>query len=410
MSEGEKSSILEGIRVVENSVWIAGSVTTNMLGDLGAEIIKVERPGGGPEAGSTRLHGAEQIRRVGGHVIRSDPTGHNKKRITVDATKEKGRQVLYRLIEKSDAFLHNLTPGKVVDLGLDYSTLCRYNPKLVYGTICGYGRHGPDSLVPSQDPTGLARSGLMFAAHPGKDPSYLVGILGDTMTGTMLAYGMVAALLHQKRTGVGQEVSISQLGSLMWLHYIHIAVNLLNGQEFKEHVRAKAENPLLNWYQCQDGKWICLGSHQADKDWPDYCEILGIKDLEQDPRFVDSAARTAHAAELIAIMDKKFATMPREEWLRNFRKANPGLAVAPLNRVSELSSDPQVPANNYVIPFEHHIAGKMQVFGRPIEFSKTPSPARQRAPELGENTEEVLTGLLGYSWDEVESLAKEGVI
>lgn len=250
----------------------------------------------------------------------------------------------------------------------------------------------------------------MFAAHPGKEPTYLVAVLADTWTGGTLAYGMLAALLHQKRTGVGQEVIVSQLGSLMWLHFVHVAINLLNGQEFKEHVRSKADNPLKNWYKCQDDKWICLSSQQPDRHWSEYCKILGIKDLEKDPRFDNAAAREEHAEELIAIMDRIFATKPREEWLQIFRKAKSGIAFAPLNRVSDLSSDPQVMANNYIMPFEHHIAGKMLTYGRPLEFSKSPYPARQRAPELGENTEEVLINLCGYSWEEIESMGREGVI
>ena len=128
MSEGDKSTILEGIRIVENTVWGAGGIATKMLGELGAEVIKVEKPGGGPELGQDKLMGIEMKKKVDGQVIIVDPTSPNRKRITVDLTKEKGREVMYRLIEKSDAFIQNLGPGKVVELGIDYQTVSQYNP------------------------------------------------------------------------------------------------------------------------------------------------------------------------------------------------------------------------------------------------------------------------------------------
>ncbi len=410
MSKETKSTVLDGIRIVENTVWLAGNIAGALLGDLGAEIIKVEKPGGGPEAGSAKLHGAEIKKVVNGHEIRSNPINHNKKRVTIDVTKEKGLEAMYRLIEKSDGFIQNLSPGKVKELGIDYPTLCRYNPGIVYGTINGYGPHGPDSAVPSQDPTGLARSGLMFAAHPGKDPTYLVGILGDTMTGTTLAYGMLAALLHRKRTGEGQEVSVSQLGSLVWLHFMHVAVNLFTGDEFHEHVRSNADDPLTNWYKCQDGKWICFSTHQSDLAWPGHCEILGIKELEKDPRFENSRLREQNATELIGILDKVLATKPREEWLELYRKVKTGIAFAPLNTIPDLSIDPQTLANGDIQPFDHPIAGLMNIQGRPIKFSKSPGPEIKRTPELGEFTEDILNNVCGYTWEEIETMSTLGAI
>lgn len=151
-------------------------------------------------------------------------------------------------------------------------------------------------------------------------------------------------------------------------------------------------------------------AQQADESWPDYCKILGIKDLEKDPRFNSNRVREEHAEELIAIMDKIFATRSREEWFQDFKRAKSGIAVSPLNRVSELSKDTQILANGYITKYEHPTAGEMLTPGRTIEFSKASEPPIRRASELGENTEEVLIDLLGYSWNEIESLRREGVI
>ncbi len=412
MSMKDNTAILSGIRVVEMSVWMSGAVTGVMLADLGAEVIKVEPPGGFPGRAPLKVNGASTTKIINDQEVNAayEAIEHNKKNMTLDLTSERGREALYKLIGKSDVFIHNLNPHQVEELNIDYPTLSPCNPRLVYGVITGYGQDGPDRVVPAEDLTSMARSGLMYAAHAGKDPTYLVGMLSETINGNLLAHGILAALIKREDTGEGQEVSVSQLAASMWLHQSRININLLNGQEFQEYIRSEAANPLLNWYKCQDDKWISLSSHQADKYWSDHCEILGIKNLEHDPKFENIDVRAENAPELIAIMDKIFATKMREEWLQIHKQAKSGLAVTPLNSVPELSADPQNLANNYIISFKHPIAGEMLTIGNPVEYTKTPVSERKSAPQLGEHTEEVLTELCGYSPEEIATMASEGII
>jgi crotonobetainyl-CoA:carnitine CoA-transferase CaiB-like acyl-CoA transferase len=404
---------LEGIRVIELAVYGVGPIAAMMLADLGAEVIKIEEPVGGDlSRGAVRFQGVELQKRVGDHSVALlyEACNRNKKSITLDVRTEKGREVVYRLAARSDVFVQNLSPGSVTRLGVDYETLSRYNPRLIYGTGSGYGREGPDRMEPAQDTAGNARAGMMFACDPNGPPTYLLGVVGDVMTATMLAYAILVALLVRERTGIGQAVESSQLGSLIWLQYLKVFTYNVTGREFQAAIREKAENPLVNWYKCQDGKWLALGSFQADKFWSDHCKVLGIEELEKDPRFENINVRAKNCEELIAILDKVFATKPREEWLRLLRQAPSGIVCTPVNTVPDLASDPQVLANEFITTLEHSILGTIKVPGIPVQFSRTPGAVRSQAPEFGQHTEEVLLDICGYTWDEIQAMREQAVI
>lgn len=403
------SMLLEGYRVLDWTVWQQGPVATVMLGDLGAEVIKIEERGSGdPARGLMRLAGASAG--VAGRNFYFENNNRNKKSLVVDLRKDKGREIVYKLAEKSDVFVQNFRKGVAARLGLDYATLSRHNPRLIYASASGWGSEGPDAEKPSFDYTGLARSGIMsMAGEPDMPPLLIQGGIADQMGATMTAFGVVGALLARERTGIGQELDASLLGSMIWLQGLNVSMKLLLGAEMPRIARARAGNPLYNHYRCKDNRWIALAHLQPDRHWPNLCRALGMEHLEKDPRFVNMEVRGKNAATLIAIVDDIFANKTREEWLKVLGQAG-DLVFECVNTISDAANDPQVRANNYVTDFNHPVWGQIKVVGHPVKFSKTPAAVQREAPEFGQHTEEILTDILGYSWEEITRLKDEEVI
>ncbi len=410
-SQGEEWQMpmpLEGIRVIDWTIWQQGPVCSVMLGDLGAEVIKVEeRQSGDPGRGILKMSGIDLSDRPNFYF---EANNRNKKGIAIDLKKEEGRKILYRLVEKSDVFVQNFRLGVAERLGFGYEELRRRNPRLIYASATGYGPLGPESEDPSFDQMGLARSGFMYAVgEPDMPPLQVAGGIADQMGAIMLAYGVLAALLARERYGVGQKVDASHLGSMIWLQGLSVASRLMMGFAIPRMSRLYAANPLWNHYRCQDGLWICLGMLQPDRYWADFVRVLGRPELATDPRFSELRARAAHAAEAVAILDEIFASQPRSYWVERLRQGGDFIFTV-VNTVDDLPNDPQVQANRYVADFEHPAFGRTQVVGIPVQLSETPGAIRSAAPEFGQHTEEILTGLLGYSWEEIARLKEREVI
>ncbi len=399
---------LDGIRVIDWTIWQQGPVCSTMLGDLGADVIKVEeRVGGDPGRGMAKLSGVDLADRPNFYF---EANNRNKRGLTVDLKKPEGREILYRLVERSDVFVQNFRQGVAERLGLGYAELRRRNPKLIYATATGYGPQGPESGDPSFDQLGLARSGIMLAAgEPDMPPLAIAGGIADQMGAIMLAYGVLAALLARERFGVGQAVDTSHLGSMMALQGLSVSARLMWGFAIPRMPRKYQANPLWNHYQCQDGRWICLGMLQPDRYWADFCRVIERPELAGDERFADMRARAAHAPAAIEILDAVFATKPLADWLRILR-AGGDFIFCQVNAVDDLPSDPQVQANDYVVDFAHPRFGPTQVIGLPVHLSETPGSIRLPAPEFGEHTEQILTELLGYSWEQIAELKDANVI
>ncbi len=235
---------------------------------------------------------------------------------------------------------------------------------------------------------------------------YLGGI-ADQTTGIMLVEGILAALFARERTGIGQKIDVSMLGSMIALEAIHVQDQLVRGHVDERRDRAKAANPLATYYECADGKWIILSMYQADRYWPILCRVMDIPELEQDARFCDILMRGKNSEELIAILDRIFASRPRAEWSQLFREND--LIYAPIQNISELVSDPQVLANDYTIEFDHSAWGRIRVPGFPYRFSAMPLVLTTQAPEFGQHTEEILLEM-DCTWDEITKLKDEEVI
>ncbi|MBI4288476.1 MAG: CoA transferase [Chloroflexi bacterium] len=401
--------ILEGIRVIDWTGHQFGPISTSMLGDLGADVIKIEQRGiGDPSRGMDRFAGVRTML-PNGHTLVYESCNRNKKGITVDLKKEEGRQIVYRLVEKSDVFVQNFRPGAAARMHVDYATLSKINPKLVYASGSGFGARGPDACRTSLDPMGQARSGFMHAAaDPGGDPMYVPGAIADQMGAVMLSYGILAGLLARERLGIGQEIDVSHVGSMINLQLLSVMGALLLGQGFSRQKRTELTNPLANHYKCKDGKWLFFALIQSDKYWPSFCRALGIENMEKDPRFVASSKRAENRAQLISILDKAFATKTCAEWDEIFSKGD--FIYSRIQRLTDLANDPQILANEYIVDYDHPALGPVKVIGFPVAYSQTPASIRMPSPVYGQHTEEVLMEVGGYSWDEIEGFKDREVI
>lgn len=404
---------LEGILIIDWTIWQMGTVATAMMADLGATVIHVEnRITGDPGRGLVRIAaGANALPE--GKSSYFETCNRGKKSITLDLTKEKGREVMYRLVEHSDIFVHNFRQGVPEKLGLGYETLLQYKPNLIYVAGSGYGPNGPESNEPSFDKVGQARSGIMTqVGEPDMPPLAIGGGIADQMGGIMMAYGILAAVVARERLGgVGQKVDVSHLSSLMALQELPISRLLYHGEQVADGrtSRKKAANPLWNHYLCKDGNWIAIAMMQADRYWTAICQALGIEHLEKDPKFENQVKRAENCEEIIAIMDEIFMTKSAAEWLKILKEAG-DIIRTPVQTLSDLVKDPQVWANKYIIDYDHKVFGPVKVVGLPIQLSKTPGVVRAEAPVFGEHTEEVLLEIGGYTWEEIAQLREEEVI
>jgi crotonobetainyl-CoA:carnitine CoA-transferase CaiB-like acyl-CoA transferase len=399
---------LEGIRVIDWTIWQQGPVATAMLGDLGADVIKLEdRVGGDPGRGVARMAGLDLSDRPNFYF---EANNRNKRGMTLDLKRPEGREIVLELASRSDVFVQNFRRGVADRLGLGYETLRGKNPRLIYANATGYGRNGDESGDPSFDYLGLARSGIMFAVgEPDMPPLAIAGGVADQMGAVMLAYGVLAALIARDRFGVGQEVDASHLGSMTWLQGLSVAARLMMGFAIPRQPRDSAINPLWNHYRCSDGTWLALGMLQPDRYWAEFCRCIGATEAATDPRFQTMMDRAGNAREVVALFDRIFGTKPRAEWLAILR-AGGDFIVTPLNTVDDLPDDPQVIANQYVTEFNHPAFGPTKVVGVPVRLSETPGGLQRPAPEFGQHTEEILTEILGYSWEKVGRLREAEVI
>ncbi len=401
---------LDGVRIIDWTIWQQGPVSTMMLADLGAEVIKIEeRVGGDPGRGVLSIAGA-LVGATSGPNFYFEANNRHKQSLTLDLKNPKAIEIVYQLAEKSDVFVQNFRKGVADKLGIGYEALSQRNPQLIYASATGYGPFGPDSGEPSFDYMGLARSGIMTAVgEPQMEPLSIAGGIADQMGAIMLAYGVMAALLARERYGMGQEVDISHLGSMTALQGLNVACKAILGKEFKRMPRAAAPSPLWNHYKCGDDKWICLAMPQQDRYWSDFCKVLGIEHVLDDPRFATMGDRADNAKDLIPILDAAFTSRPRDDWMKALKEGGDFIYTV-VNTIADLPTDEQMLANEYIVDYEHPRIGKTQLVGVPVRLSKTPGNPKGAAPEFGEHTEHILTDLLDYSWEDVAKLREEEVI
>lgn len=393
------NSPLEGIKVLDFTQWQQGAHATAMLGDMGAEVIKVEpRVTGEPARG----WGMRQD-------FSSFFQAHNrsKESITLDLKKDKGKEVVYKLVERVDVVAENFRLGVMDRLGFDYETLSRINPRLIYATASGFGPRGPMRDWPAFDIIGQAMGGIMVAnGEPGGEPRQVRGTpVADQVGAMVLAYGIVLALLVRERMGIGQRLDVSLLGTQIALQPTAYCRRLQVEQPAPPAVRRRGST--YNYYKTgDDNKWIAVAALE-ERRWPAFCRAVGMPDLKDDPKFTTPAERTEHWEELLAIVGKAFLSKTREQWIKILLEHD--IPCGPVYDYSEVAADPQVAENDYLVRVEHPDHGSVQMAGIPVQLGKTPGKVRSAAPELGQHTEDVLLEL-GYTTEEIAELRAEEVI
>ena len=410
-----KPHALEGIKVIDWTIWQFGPVAATMLGDLGADVIKVEALDGDPGRSVFSASGIDRSLPAGRNAY-FEANQRNKRSVALDLKQPEGVEVVHKLAGDADVFIQNFRKGVAERLGLGYESLRELNQRLIYASGSGYGPLGPDADSPALDSAAQARSGLMFATGPdGADPYPVQGVVGDQIGGITLACGILAALVARSIHGIGQRVDVSHLSSSIWLQGLAVSMGLLTRHKPDSEInltynppRTDAYNPLANYYQCSDGKWIMFANFQADRYWPSFARAIGLAHLVDDPKFCDTISRGENRHELIPILDGVFAQKTYYEWAEILDRSG-DFIFSPVQNLTELPDDPQVIANDYITSVEHPDLGPVKLADHPIRYSETPNSIRSVAPELGQHTEEVLLEL-GYDWPDITRLQDRGVI
>jgi crotonobetainyl-CoA:carnitine CoA-transferase CaiB-like acyl-CoA transferase len=401
------ATALEGIRVVDLTVWFQGPVAAQYLADFGAEVIHVERPKGGDQGRGVRSIKALPVGDWNQYFL---VINRNKQSMALDLKTEGGRQIMYRLVEKSDVFLSNLGPENLKAWQLTYEKLREINPRLVYATTTGYGHFGGMSK-PSFDMTVQALTGIMSRlGEPGEPPIYLGMGSGDAIGGLMAALGIMLALHHRHRTGKGQLIDASLYGAQLFLAAPTLQAYLATKDPrfFKQQSRKTPENPLWNVYPTKD-KWVFVCLENDEESWSLFCEGIDTEGLSSDARFDSAVKRREQATKLVEIIDDALRQRGAAEWMDRWRPL--GIVASPVNNLEDLAQDPQAWENDYFLEaYCEEVQRQVKIRGLPVGLSKTPGAVESLGPELGQNTELILANTLGYSWEEIGEFKEKGFI
>ena len=399
---------LEGIRIIDCGIYHAGPGGPAILGDLGAEVIKIEQPSTGDPIREQKRIGRISMELKGDRNLFYEGANRNKKSVTVNLKTIEGQDILHRLIRKSDVFLTNMRPKALKTLNIEYQTLREINPSLIYAKVSAFGQKGPDRDRGGFDYQGQARSGFMYSMGEKNTPPMVsqFGII-DQATAIMASLEIITALFVRERSGVSQEVHVSILGTSTFLLYFNILMAQMKRFDPPRHDR-KRENPLRNHYCCSDGCWLMMTLTPEDRHWGPLCRALGIPEIENDPRFNHPDQRLDNAEMLITIFDRIFETRPRDEWLRIFSDYD--LFACAVNRLSDLENDSQIIENEYLVDFEHPVLGKIKIPGFPIHFGRSVVGTKSAAPDLGQHTDNILKTIGGFSTDEISSFRAKGIV
>ncbi len=393
---------MEGVRVIELGLWVAGPSCGGILADWGADVIKIETHAGDPFRSLEWLYGG-----LGNPPFDLDNRG--KRSIALDLATQGGREVMGRLLETADVFVSNFRPGGLERLGLDYPSLAKRYPSLIYASVTGLSLRGPERDRQAYDVGAFwSRAGIARALTPeGADLPYQRGGMGDHMTGLSAAGGVAAALFHRERTGQGQlvEASLIRLGTYLmgWDHNI----TAVTGADTVPWSRSGPPNPLINCYRCADGEWLWMLGLEGDRHWPDVVRALDQPGWVHDERFADIERRLANSTALVAEMDAVMAVRTRAEWGEIFDREN--VWWAPVQSSLDMRSDPQAAAAGCWVPVPTPDGGSVEMVATPVDFSATPWQVRDPVPELGQHTELLLMEL-GLEWDQIEQLKEDGTI
>jgi len=395
------TNVLEGIRVVDLTQALAGPYCTMILGDLGADVIKVEAPGSG-----------DQSRGWGPPFLEGETTyflsvNRNKRSLTLDIKSSPGQEILHKLIATADVFVCNIPKAASRRrAGLDFETLEAMNPRLIYCLISGYGATGPYAERPGYDLIAQGEAGLMsVTGEPDGEPVRYPIPIADITTGMYSTIGILSALLARERSGQGQFLDMTLLeGQSAWL--TTLASSLMNANETPQ--RMGNAHPNIVPYQVfkTADKYIIVGVG-TEKLWGAFCAALDLEHLEDDPRFATNADRTRNRDDLLPVLDELFSTHDATYWLEKLKDT--GIPNAPIASIADTLAHPQHHARRFIVELEHPLLGLVRSMGNPVNLSTTPVSYRLAPPTLGQHTDDVLREL-GYEQSEVASWRAQRVV
>ncbi len=400
MSE-RRPGALEGIRVLDLTRALAGPYCTMFLGDMGAEIVKVEQPGVGDDS---RGWGPPFIGKESAYFL---AINRNKKSLAVDMKTAEGVELVRRLADKADVIIENFRPGIMDRFGLGEAELRTRNPRLIYASLSGFGADGPMKDWPGYDLVIQAWGGFMsITGRPDGEPTKVAVAIIDIVAGLMLGKAIIAALYARDRTGVGQKIDSSLLEA-------EVACLIPYGSDYLASGKVPGRNgnahPNIVPYQSFNtaNGYMVIGA-ASEGNWQRLCQAIGKSELADDPRFAKNAQRVAHRQELIAILSEIFLQRDTNFWITLLSEA--GIPCAPVQTIDQVFSNPQVLCRDMLLEVEHPAAGRVRMAGMPVKFSGTPVSLRLPPPMLGQHSEAVLDMWLGMRRDEIDELKRKRAI
>jgi crotonobetainyl-CoA:carnitine CoA-transferase CaiB-like acyl-CoA transferase len=390
----------DGIRVLDLTRALAGPYCTLMLGDHGADVIKVEMPGTGDE---TREWTPPSVKGISAYYL---SINRNKRSVTVDLKNPDGKRVLERLIEKCDVVVENFSPGTLARLGFPDERVRRVNPRTVLCHISGFGQDGPGRAWPAYDLIVQGMGGIMsLTGEPGSDP-VMVGVpQADMVAGMFAAFAIAAALHARERTGAGQVIDATMIGGQVALLSRQAARYFADGTVPRPEGNVHASIVPYQTFRAGDGHVNVGVANNAL--FERFCRALDLEELLEDERFTDNPKRVAHRKEIVPIIERRIRTLTKAEVVRRLREAN--VPVGPINALDEVFADPVVRHLGLIAEVDHPTAGRVRAPGIPVRLSGTPPSVRRHPPELGEHTDEVLHEL-GYTKEEIAALRRDGAV
>lgn len=391
---------LDGVRVADLSRALAGPYCTLLLGDNGADVIKVELPGIGDE---TRLWAPPFVKDQSAYYL---SINRNKRSVTLDLKQDGGKRVLERLIEESDVLVENFSPGTLARLGFPWDRIHAINRRLIYCAISGFGQDGPGRAWPAYDLILQGMGGLMGLTGQPDGPPTMVGVpIADMTAGMFAAFGIVVALNARRDHGEGQLIDASMLGGQVALLSRQAARYFANGESPRPEGNQHASIAPYQTFAAKNGYVnICVGNNSH---FERFCAALGLEELGEDPRYSDNTQRVRNRATLLPVVQRKIAELTKEEVVRRLREVN--VPVGPIYTLAEVFADPAARHLGLEQEIDHPTVGRIRVPGFPFRMSATPPRVRHHPPLLGEHTAEVLIQL-GFSDADVAALRREGAI
>lgn len=395
-SDGEA---LSGIRVLDLCRVVSGPFATMQLGDLGADVVKIEDPRSGDES---RRYGPPFVNGESAYFL---SVNRNKRSCTIDLKSPAGRDIVLALAAVADVVIDNFRPGTLDKWGLSHEALRARNPRLIHCSITGFGRTGPDADRPGYDLIIQGESGVMDITGEAEGPPMKVGTsIADLVTGLYASQSVLAALMQRERTGAGGKVDVSMLDAMASLLTFNAGMYFASGESPKRRGNVHPTISPYETFEASDG-WINVGVAN-DKFWGLFCGVIDRRDLEIDPRFDAAPRRAANRAILAGLLRPIFAARTRDDWLKDLRAA--GIPAGAIKRVGEVCEAPQLVARGMVQSVAHRVSGDVRFIARPIRFDDRPPAPSTAPPLLGEHTAEVLSEWLAWDASVIAKLAGAG--